>query len=168
MKKITIFHVILVSSLIITSLTISADQSSADPGSADPGSADQGSADISSEKENEPVVTTVTEIPTISQTSLRTHADVLAQVEKAAREIIIEELAKKGVGNLSNINQALSYFKALQKDFLITQYHEYIQRVRQKAIADMRLYFYLRPDQIKNMVFSLLAPYLDQINKNIR
>jgi len=99
---------------------------------------------------------------------IRKHGDLLAFIERTAQQVVLEELSRRGVGNLQNINHAMSYFKALQKDFLITQFQEEMQKVRQKALADMRFYFYLKDSQIKNMVFIMLAPYLQTISQNIR
>lgn len=114
------------------------------------------------------IVTNQQTLPKLTSKTIRTHADVLRYVEQAAKEIILEELARLGVGNLLTIEHALSYFKALQKEFLVTLYEEYMQKIREKALKDMGLYFYLKQDQIKNMVFILLADYIKQIEQNIR
>ena len=113
----------------------------------------------------------VPRVPTrssFSDPTIRSHGDLLAFIERTAQQVVLEELARRGVGNLQNINHAMSYFKALQKDFLITQFQEEMQKVRQKALDDMRFYFYLKDSQIKNMVFIMLAPYLQTISQNIR
>lgn len=106
-------------------------------------------------------------IYTKSTTSVRTHAQTIIQVEKAGQEIILEKLAEKGIGNMLDINHALSYFKALQKEILVKQYHEYLNKIKQKALEDLRLYFYLTNRQIKNMVFKQLYPFLELIDKHI-
>ncbi|MCK4517776.1 hypothetical protein KAT92_03310 [Candidatus Babeliales bacterium] len=106
--------------------------------------------------------------PSFNNHTIRKHGDLLDFIERTAEKIVLEELRRRGVGNLLHVNHAMSYFKALQKDFLITQFQEEMQKVRQKALDDMRFYFYLKDSQIKNMVFIMLAPYLQTISKNIR
>lgn len=108
------------------------------------------------------------------QAKLQTHADTMEYVEEAAQKIIIEHLRRKGLGNFSKIDYALSYFKTYRPsegkstEFLVTRYHEYMQKIRAKALEDLRFYFYFSKEQIKNMVFINLAPFIQEIDKNIK
>ena len=98
----------------------------------------------------------------------RSHADVIILVDRYAKEILIEELENMGVGNLLGIEHVKRYFKALQKDFLVIEFEKRIVEIKREVVNDLRGYFYLSNDQIKNKVYIMLYQFLEKVRKNIK
>ena len=102
------------------------------------------------------------------QKATRSHAEIIILVDQYAKEILIEELGHMGIGNLFGLDHVKSYFKALQKDFLVTDFENKIIEIKREVVNDLRGYFYLSNDQIRNKVYIMLYPFLEQVRKNIK
>jgi len=93
--------------------------------------------------------------------------EVVKIVDDYASQALLEELASKGIRNLKVLKNALGYFKALQKEFLVKEFEKATAEVKKEVIKDAKIYS-LEAWQIKQGMRGNLKSFFEIMWKNIR
>ena len=93
--------------------------------------------------------------------------DAVQIIDGYAAQALLDELGDMGIRNLRILKNALGYFKALQKEFLIDEFNKAIGEVKREVIKDAKIYS-LDAWQIRQGMRGNLEPFFKIMRKNVK